>query len=804
MPTLSLLVNGGVATSAGNTSTSTHPGTITGVHAPKTTIHVTNIPLKYDRFDLRAFFNKMPGFVRISFHADYAFVCFKDIQHASRGMEQTHATSDMIASYAKFGVSCNTTPSIAVAPNPILYISIFPYFTEPELTRIFKGYEGFDSARFFTGHCLVRFNNVPVATRALEDLNSTTNLFANYSTKGAKGGGGFSSLNGSGNSSNNKNTSSTIHQHVPPQPPCGMSVNCNQQAPQIIPVANAWMTTAQLPTLLVPTTQQTILPSASLYMDPVPEEDFQNDDNIPIQPVVTTGIHTIQVTKINMSKAALRRLFNGYEGFNRMIFHTDHCFVVFASTRMALQAMEELSFTTSMKAVFAKCNFGSNPSSPTAIGLPSNVIRVSGYPANTETFELSEVFEEYEGFMDIQLFHSSCLVHFRDNQTAHRCLGDINSTTNLAATYSKKGTFSAPTYGSSASLFSGSYSDHFTPAPSTPTSIAHTPGVLPSRVDSGGDTLVTPSKRGFGLYGGHSHSWLNATTPNMYTGVRKTARPFLHSTSSSATLVDNDDEILPFSHQHSLSLKSQVHSLNLPQHAYSSVDPDDKTSSANTSLPLSLAPSHGLLASYNILPFQSSQPHTSTAATVLSSHSTNTLSDHVNGIERALGLSTPLPLADTHPPNHSVTSPVCRTRTSVSSSSVSVTSPSTTNSTTPSLSKSGSTLAMHADGSIQRPLELQVFAFKQFLDTLLFKIQNLEKANEGLKEQAVKCVEGSLSNGCSPSPTDSTLTEASLTKLKSENHSLREELSRTRQQLEALERVHKQCGVFEGLLAICD
>ena len=268
-------------------------------------------------------------------------MCFRDIDHASLGIERTHTTSEMVASYAKFGVSCSTTPSIAVAPNPILYISVFPYFTEPELTRIFRGYEGFDSVRFFSGHCLVRFSAIELARKALEDLNSSTNLFANYSTKGAKGGGRFSTMSNGSSSHNNSsnslndnigNSNSQQNQHqMTPRPPSGMSIQ-NNQTPPVIPVSNAWLTTPT--SSLLSSSTQSIIPSASsLTMDSASTSrtDIHNGDIIPIQQAVMNGLQVIHVSNITLSKAGLRKLFGGFEGFRKLAFHTGNLYPIIAN-----------------------------------------------------------------------------------------------------------------------------------------------------------------------------------------------------------------------------------------------------------------------------------------------------------------------------------------------------------------------------------------------------------------------------------------------------------------------------------------
>ncbi|KAI9334809.1 hypothetical protein DFJ73DRAFT_780532 [Zopfochytrium polystomum] len=114
-----------------------------------------------DRAKLQQHFRKFDGFKRISFHQDYVFVCFHQLEQAAAAIDRIHAEGGMLAAYAKHGVASGTQPSIVVPPNPILYVSVFPYFGEGELTTIFQQYEGFDS--------------IEAAKRGLEDLNATTN-----------------------------------------------------------------------------------------------------------------------------------------------------------------------------------------------------------------------------------------------------------------------------------------------------------------------------------------------------------------------------------------------------------------------------------------------------------------------------------------------------------------------------------------------------------------------------------------------------------------------------------------------------
>ena len=427
------------------------------------------------------------------------------------------------------------------------------------------------------------------------------------------------------------------------------------------------------------------------------------------------------------------------------------------------------------------------------------------------------MFEEYEGFRDIQLFHSSCLVSFRDVTSAHRCLEDINSTTNFTAAYCKRTSFSSaatPKYGSSTSLYIGSYGDPFTPATSAS---ANSPQTPISVIDHVGDRCsnVTPGRNGFGMYGGQNNPYFSSTAPNLFSVIPN--NPLLNHASSSATLVEDEDEILPYNHNH---MKTPSHNTNNNyQHQQLSTASLDLTNSPSNSikslasLPPSLPHSYSQLTllpsldNMNISSSNSSISQPNLASSALSNSSMP--SDLVQNAGIVMSTQPQPPPLDIKPLNTTASPMESRPRASISSSSMSATSPSTTNTTTtvttPSLSKSGSTLAMCSNSvNNNKQLESQALLFKEFLDSLVLRILSLEKENDGLKEQLkANDITGHWLNA-SPSPTDSAPNDADIGRLKAEYKSLREELTRTREKLEGLERAHKQRGVFEGLLAICD
>jgi len=429
-------------------------------NAPKTTIHVTGIPQSLDRADLKSMFSKFEGFVRICFHSDYIFVSFTEVAYAGKAIEIIHNTTDMLASYAKFGATPINSPSISVQPNPILYIrcshmiSIFPHFTEQELLKIFKSYEGFDSARFFSSHCLVRYRDVECAKRVLEDLNATTNLFANYSTKGTKkvqASNTSSLLNSRSPNNNAANTSSNTNT---------LTMINNAAASGMYNLTNNYNSDSD-------GGQSVQSTNSNGYDDEIPEKpniDFQPNkfferrgsfsSNASNSSYYANSTHTgrsnsmshntsqpkrtLHVTNFNKTKNQLRSIFASFPGFKKVAFYQDYCFVIFTDAEAASNASEELLFKTKLKVSYAKADYVPYVVSASAIGNPNNVIRAADYPNSTTESELAEMFNSYPGFMDLKFSKNYSIVYFQDVATAKVALEDMNKTTNFTLTYLKK------------------------------------------------------------------------------------------------------------------------------------------------------------------------------------------------------------------------------------------------------------------------------------------------------------------------------------------------------------------------------
>ncbi|KAJ3059231.1 hypothetical protein HDU98_004758, partial [Podochytrium sp. JEL0797] len=372
-----------------NNVTMVTPTTI--IHSKKTTIHVSNIVL--NRAQLRLHFREYEGFRRISFHQDYVFVCFGDVITAANAITRIHTETDMNAAYAKHGVASNSTPTIQVAPNPILYVSIFPCFGESELLEIFSAYDGFDSCRFFPMHALVRFVNLETAKRALEDLNLTTNLFANYSTKSTK----------------------TVNDVKPrivsrlAQDPISLDIvqsGLQSMMNKLPPMQQQQQQQQQQQMQMQQQMQQQSLLSSSGPLMPSMLNINTNNASIPKC--------TIHVTNLDKDIPTLLQFFKTLVGFTRVAFYIDYAFVIFKDSDSASCAIETILFGSRMKANFARSDYTPHIVPHSALGPPSSLVRISDYPSTTCEEDLRALLDAFVGVTGLNVFHSSCLVTFEN------------------------------------------------------------------------------------------------------------------------------------------------------------------------------------------------------------------------------------------------------------------------------------------------------------------------------------------------------------------------------------------------------
>eukprot|EP00842_Homolaphlyctis_polyrhiza_P006643 jgi/Hompol1/6980/HPOL_004438-RA len=338
-------------------------GTRTASH--KTTIHVSNLPK--DKAAVKTLFEGMAGFQRIAFHADWVFVSFSSTQAATNAIDYITRKTEMLAAFAKNSISAHSPPTMVVQPNPILFVSLNPAtLTEQELTGVLQTYRGFESCRFFPSHALVRFHSVEYARYALENLNETTNLFANYSTKGAK----------------------------PPTSSVASSTSTAVSTQQASHGSNTSKATLGSTSRI-----SAVSASAVTLTSPYP---------INPQTQSSQAKRTIHVTHIDKSMADLYRIMQSLPGFQRIAFYPDYCFVIFSPPAShATQAIEEILFKTRMKASLAKADYTSHIIPSSSIGITNSILRIADFPSTATDEELIEFFKLFQGFKDVQFYQAS-------------------------------------------------------------------------------------------------------------------------------------------------------------------------------------------------------------------------------------------------------------------------------------------------------------------------------------------------------------------------------------------------------------
>ncbi|KAJ8324229.1 hypothetical protein QVD99_008557 [Batrachochytrium dendrobatidis] len=432
----------------------------------KTTIHVTNLSSE-EKVGLKLMFEAMPGFRRMAFHSDYLFVCFSDLTFATQAINTIHTKTQMQASHAKSGILGHSQPSIPVPPSSILYVSLFPFLTEDELAGIFGTYAGYDSCRFFPNHALVRFKSVQDATNALESLNSHTNLFANFSTKGNRCGAESGNFNNSVAHSKSETNSALNELYIPSDqnassllipksdaqlqstgladPVSSMTeyAVCQNDSNGHINSASTSIRSCSIDSGTTSSTlNHTVQSCGNLKSNTLSKGFGSGNINIISQRSPKCTIH---VTQIDKDMAGLYKMFKAFTGFSMIAFYPDYCFVCFKDIQTASHAIEEVLFKTRMKASFARADYTLHAISNSSIGAVNSIVRVADFPSTSTDDDLYAFFSFFEGFKDAQFYQASCLVYFFDTLSASAALNTINITTNFTAIFSKKQNPNPPT-----------------------------------------------------------------------------------------------------------------------------------------------------------------------------------------------------------------------------------------------------------------------------------------------------------------------------------------------------------------------
>ncbi|KAJ3101282.1 hypothetical protein HDU97_001522 [Phlyctochytrium planicorne] len=147
---------------------------------PSRTIYVSGFG-SMDKADIKAMCKKFAGFIRIQFGQANFRVVLNDLECAKEAMKTILAANFVKASYARKEPEEKKIDELG-EPSKVLWTSTL-YWSEVELRKYLHTYEGFERLVFDASHSWIHFKDVESARVALEDLNSTTNLYSVFSKK---------------------------------------------------------------------------------------------------------------------------------------------------------------------------------------------------------------------------------------------------------------------------------------------------------------------------------------------------------------------------------------------------------------------------------------------------------------------------------------------------------------------------------------------------------------------------------------------------------------------------------------------
>lgn len=174
------------------------------------TIYVTSLGSK-DKADIYAFCKTLPGFYRVQFGQTNFRVVLTDPDAALKAMAVIQNTFKLMkATFARKEPEVKRIEELGEASR-VLWTSTL-YWSEGEFRKHVRNYEGFERVVFDAAHSWVHFRDVDCARKALEDLNSTTNLYSVFSKKYDRDGSAVVGLNGNLNAQQSQQNLQNLHQ----------------------------------------------------------------------------------------------------------------------------------------------------------------------------------------------------------------------------------------------------------------------------------------------------------------------------------------------------------------------------------------------------------------------------------------------------------------------------------------------------------------------------------------------------------------------------------------------------------------
>ncbi|KAI8824362.1 uncharacterized protein EV422DRAFT_318034 [Fimicolochytrium jonesii] len=155
--------------------------------------------------------------------------------------------------------------------------------------------------------------------------------------------------------------------------------------------------------------------------------------------IVAPGINTLHIAYRPgvTDRGQLYLHFRTYAGFEMFAFYDHYCFVRFASTDFAREALMRRVPVGIITLEPAQKNYRVPYPQPEEETAPSKAIHVTHLPTNYSKDEMCKVFRAFPGFLSMQFHGKYAYVFYESGMAASKCWITLRQETNLVVSYAK-------------------------------------------------------------------------------------------------------------------------------------------------------------------------------------------------------------------------------------------------------------------------------------------------------------------------------------------------------------------------------
>ncbi|KAI9206817.1 uncharacterized protein BJ171DRAFT_307279 [Polychytrium aggregatum] len=386
---------------------------------------VSKIPDDVSVSTLRQHFARIPGFLLLSFQPSTYLLAFSNAQTAEKAIHHLQTNTRMEVRYAEprekdvFKLPHMRRPVPATAA---LYIRIQQWMPHKRFSELLRVYPGFEDARHFKDHIITRFATPDDATKALEDLEATTDLFVDYSSKGER----LMPLN-------RDDQMSSMHPHFGPQ-------SQSQSQPQLqshLSMGHGGSGPVVRPRSASNTSINSVSQSRAT-VGPVPTNMAHLGVGSQIDRQPGSGQNqALLIADAALLRFNLRETLGSLDGFERFSIHEDGVYVWFVTREHLSVALGQIENEWNMNVAAVDRSRPRDRNQYQHNEVASSSLFIRNVPGLSRDM-LQMIIESYPGAQTTRSTLMYTIVDFCDHESAKRALLDLRRTTNIKVEYSNR------------------------------------------------------------------------------------------------------------------------------------------------------------------------------------------------------------------------------------------------------------------------------------------------------------------------------------------------------------------------------